>query len=498
MWLVYRWRDVVPPYRAIVRALDLDLYPATTITAAGVGAAGWRYLLTDELPPEAVVTRPRSRSARAQTGDKPPYRIPLLEEIRQLPWNGLNVISTFAGAGGSSTGYRMAGYRVLAAVEFVPAAADSYAANKAAYTTLLRRDIRGLDAGELLEAAGIGVGELDVLDGSPPCEPFSTAGLRDKTWGEVREYSGERQRVDDLFFEFARLVEGVQPRCFAAENVTGLVKGRAKGQFKRVMARLRACGYAVNARVLDAAWLGVPQSRQRVIIVGVREDLAAAPVFPAPLAYRYSVRDAIGDLLAGGAPMHGSHDRYREPSDIGDDPAPTVVAKSPGHWHVDATVRMGSFGRKHHPADITDEPAPTVVAGDSTYWHVEQVYEGHEFQEAARSLEEPAAAVRGGGGTIGHGAGADLRFYRDYSKGAAGRLIRRPRLRRIEPCPLVLASSLLKRTRATIRVEHSRSSFIIALMGSARPATGTGSMSHRRRSQGRRTPAITRSSSISR
>src|SRR5262249_36022638 len=152
------------------------------------------------------------------------YRLPTMDEIRAVPWNGLRVASTFAGAGGSSTGYRIAGDRVLAAVEFVPAAADTYPANKADYTVLLRRDGRGLEAGQLLAAGGLEAGELDVLDGSPPCEPFSTAGKRDKTWREVREYSGQQQRTDDLFFEYARLVDGVRPKVFVAENVTGLVK----------------------------------------------------------------------------------------------------------------------------------------------------------------------------------------------------------------------------------------------------------------------------------
>lgn len=267
---------------------------------------------------------------------KPAYRIPTMDEIRAIPHNGVNVASLFCGAGGSSTGYRMAGCRVLAAVEFVPAAQESYAANKAEYTTLLRRDVRDLTAAELLKACGLEAGELDILDGSPPCEPFSTAGRRDATWGHEREYSGQRQRTDDLFFEYARLVEGVRPRAFVAENVTGLVRGRAKGYFKRIMVALRATGYVVQARVLDASWLGVPQSRQRVIIIGVRDDLGREPRFPAPLPYQYTVRDAIGDLLDGGR------------------------------------ARMGSFSRKHNPPDITDGPAPTVVAGDSTYWHVDE------------------------------------------------------------------------------------------------------------------------------
>jgi site-specific DNA-cytosine methylase len=84
--------------------------------------------------------------------------------------------------------------------------------------------------------------------------------------------------------------------------VTGLVRGRARGYFKLIMDRLRDSGYAADAAILDASWLGVPQARQRVFIVGVRSDLGADPDFPDPLPYRYTVRDALGDDLTVGPP----------------------------------------------------------------------------------------------------------------------------------------------------------------------------------------------------
>lgn len=224
---------------------------------------------------------------------KPPYRVPTMAEIRAIPWNGLNAISTFSGCGGSSLGYRMAGFRVLWASEFIDAARETYRANAAPYTKLDGRDIREVAAEDILDAIGLARGELDLLDGSPPCASFSTAGKREKGWGQVKRYSDKAQRSDDLFFEFARLVDGIQPRVFVAENVSGLVKGTAKGYFKAILARLRECGYRVGAQLLDAQWLGVPQSRQRLIFVGVREDLDLDPVFPKPLPYRYTVRDAL-------------------------------------------------------------------------------------------------------------------------------------------------------------------------------------------------------------
>jgi DNA (cytosine-5)-methyltransferase 1 len=153
--------------------------------------------------------------------EKPPYLVPSMAEVMALPPNGYRVISTFAGAGGSSTGYRMAGFKVIWANEFVTAARETYGANMDSATILDGRDIREVDPAEILEATGLEVGELDVLDGSPPCASFSTAGKGAKEWGKVRSYSDTSQRTDDLFLEYARLVAGLKPKVFVAENVSG-------------------------------------------------------------------------------------------------------------------------------------------------------------------------------------------------------------------------------------------------------------------------------------
>lgn len=224
---------------------------------------------------------------------KPQYIVPTMQQICEVPWNGFNAISTFSGCGGSSTGYRMAGFRILWASEFIDAARESYAANKAPYTILDGRDIRQVEATDILQAINMKPGELDLFDGSPPCASFSTAGKREAGWGKVKKYSDKAQRTDDLFFEFSRLVRGIQPKVFVAENVSGLVKGTAKGYFLEILKELKSCGYRVSCKVLDAQWLGVPQARQRTIFVGVREDLRIDPVHPKPLPYRYTVRDAL-------------------------------------------------------------------------------------------------------------------------------------------------------------------------------------------------------------
>ncbi|PJF21235.1 MAG: DNA (cytosine-5-)-methyltransferase [Phototrophicales bacterium] len=222
---------------------------------------------------------------------KPPYKVPSMVEIQTLPWNGYNVVSTFSGGGGSCLGYRMAGYRVLWANEFIPAAQETYKANHPD-SILNTHDIRTIHPEDILAATGLKRGELDLFDGSPPCAAFSTSGKREAGWGQVKPYSDTKQRVDDLFFEYTRILSGLQPKVFVAENVSGLVKGRAKGYFKQILQSLRDCGYTVEARLLDAQWLGVPQMRQRLIFVGVRNDLNRMPAFPKPLPYQYTLKDA--------------------------------------------------------------------------------------------------------------------------------------------------------------------------------------------------------------
>jgi DNA (cytosine-5)-methyltransferase 1 len=336
--------------------LDLDARPCPPVLAEGLdGDNHAHYWLEDDQMPGA--------SDRQAAQRKPPYRIPLMAEIAAVPDSGYRLVSTFSGAGGSCLGFRMAGYRVLWASEFVPAARETYRANWPA-VPVDARDIRTVTAAEILTRVGLAQGELDVLEGSPPCASFSTAGKREQGWGKVRAYSETAQQSDDLFFEYARLVEGIQPRVFVAENVAGLIKGVAKGYFQLILRRLRAAGYQVAARLLDAQWLGVPQQRQRLVFVGVRSDLGLPPAFPTPLRYRYSVRDALPHLAGYRFNTAGFTDRELEP---GVDPAPTVAISGGGaSWHHQVRgprLELGAHG--FYPGRVVDldrEPAPAVTA----------------------------------------------------------------------------------------------------------------------------------------
>jgi DNA (cytosine-5)-methyltransferase 1 len=266
-----------------------------------------------------------------------------MAEIRNRPFNGFKAVSTFSGCGGSCLGYRMAGFKVLWASEFIPAAADTYRLNHPD-SFLDTRDIRKVRYEEILEATGLQVGELDLLDGSPPCASFSMAGKREKLWGQVKSYSDTKQRVDDLFFEYVRILDGLRPKVFVAENVSGLLKGTAKGYFLEILAALKGCGYRVECRLLDAQWLGVPQARQRAIFVGVRKDLPASPVFPKPLPYQYSVRDAIGDFPAQGVETH----RVSSPTGKRslDKPAPTILTKGDENCQSEMMLQGYATGRE--------------------------------------------------------------------------------------------------------------------------------------------------------
>jgi DNA (cytosine-5)-methyltransferase 1 len=252
------------------------------------------------------------------TLDKPKYSVPSMEDIAKIPWNGYNAISTFSGAGGSSLGYKMAGFRVLWANEFIPAAQKVYELNHPT-TILNKKDIRNVSVAELLSDIKMSEGQLDLFDGSPPCASFSNAGTKDRDWGKVKEYSGTHQVVDDLFFEYTRLVRGVQPKVFVAENVPGLLMKYAKEYFMRIYQELQDCGYNVAYKVINAAEHGVPQSRKRLIFIGVRKDLGVSPdVYPTPLDYSYKTSEVLSWVVNATRPTNsaswGERNFYNRPS----------------------------------------------------------------------------------------------------------------------------------------------------------------------------------------
>ncbi len=221
--------------------------------------------------------------------------------------NLFNVVSLFAGGGGSSTGYRLAGGKVLAINEFVESAQETYHENYPD-TYIFKEDIRRLTGKMILEKIKIKKGDLDVLDGSPPCSSFSIAGAKEKLWGQVKKYSDTEQRTDDLFFEFARILKEVQPKVFICENVAGLVSGVSAdllgsqqynlfgGEENTIFHSLVNCGYTVRFKVINAKHYGVPQNRERTIFIGVRNDIKINITYPPKLSELVTIGESLENV----------------------------------------------------------------------------------------------------------------------------------------------------------------------------------------------------------
>ena len=204
------------------------------------------------------------------------------------------VVSLFAGCGGSSLGYQLAGYKVMLAAEWDNNAVETYKLNFP-NTPIYHGDIKKLSAKNCCKQGNIKPGEVDILDGSPPCQGFSTAGKRNLS--DIR---------NTLFWECIRLTDGLSPRVVVFENVTGMVKGPMKPLYIEFIRAIRGCGYRVAGQVLNTKYYYVPQSRERVIIIGVRDDLNCNPIFPKPQSVPITVREAIGHLPVG---VPGKHQK---------------------------------------------------------------------------------------------------------------------------------------------------------------------------------------------
>ena len=182
------------------------------------------------------------------------------------------VFSCFACGGGSTMGYKLAGFDVIGCNEIDPKMMEAYKANhnpKYAYlepiqTFKLRKDLPK----ELYE--------LDILDGSPPCSSFSMAGNREKDWGKDKVFrEGQAMQVlDTLFFDFIDLAKKLQPKVVVAENVKGLLVGEAKEYVRKIYREFDQAGYYCQHWLLVASRMGVPQRRERVFFICLRKDLA--------------------------------------------------------------------------------------------------------------------------------------------------------------------------------------------------------------------------------
>ena len=286
-----------------------------------------------------------------------------LEELEKIPYNGYTAISLFAGAGGSCMGLRKAGFNVVLANEIIPISAETYRLNHP-NTILLERDIRGVRGEDILSLTNLKVGDLDVLNGSPPCCSYSTEGARERLWGQEHLYDGIMQKTDDLFDEYIRLVSELKPKVFICENVKGLSQGEVADVLYSVRKRFRKIGYNVDCKILDAQNYQVPQHRERLIFIGVRRDLKINPSFPLSVGGKITTKDAIEDLLGTGSevPNWKTGKYITAMKELG----PQCGYKEIEEWekkHGEKLYRAQVF------RDYWNTPCPTLKAHKDRYRH---------------------------------------------------------------------------------------------------------------------------------
>ena len=201
-------------------------------------------------------------------------------------------ISFFAGGGGSSAGYKLAGGDCKFVNEFQQVAVDTYLANWPD-TPHICGDVKSITGKQIMEMTGLEKYELDIMDGSPPCPPFSMSGTKKEGWNkEKTAYGMKQQNIEDLTWEMIRIAKDLMPKVIICENVKGLTMDYAKDHLNRMVSDFEALGYATTYKVLNGIHFGVPQKRQRVFIISVRNDvlddidmnwMLLSSVYPVPI-----------------------------------------------------------------------------------------------------------------------------------------------------------------------------------------------------------------------
>lgn len=182
------------------------------------------------------------------------------------------VFSCFACGGGSTMGYKLAGFDVLGCNEIDPKMAEAYKTNHNPKYCF----VEPIQTFKLRDDLPEELYNLDILDGSPPCSSFSIAGSREDSWGVEKKFrEGQSEQIlDTLFFDFIDLAAKLKPKIVVAENVKGLLLGEAKSYVLRILESFDKAGYYVNYFLLNSSTMGVPQKRERVFFLALRKDIA--------------------------------------------------------------------------------------------------------------------------------------------------------------------------------------------------------------------------------
>ena len=195
--------------------------------------------------------------------------------VLQAPKNGLSVIELFSGAGGMALGFENAGFETRLLVEWEKDPVATLRQNRPDWD-VVHADVAKVDFKRYH-------GDVDVVAGGFPCQAFSYA-------GNGRGFEDTR---GTLFFEFARCINEVRPKIALGENVRGLLGHDSGRTLQTMLSVFRGLGYRVEFRLLRAQFFDVPQKRERLIIIGIREDIDAPHLFPKERDYTLSLREAL-------------------------------------------------------------------------------------------------------------------------------------------------------------------------------------------------------------
>jgi len=292
-----------------------------------------------------------------------------LTDLKDVKPNGLKVFSCFHCGGGSTMGYKLAGFEVLGGVEIDPEMSKIYVKNhNPKYEYLMGvQKFKNIPDEELPKE----LFDLDILDGSPPCSSFSMAGSREKKWGTKKKFrEGQAEQVlDDLFFDFIGIAKKLQPKVVVAENVKGLIQGAARGYVKQIFKQFREAGYSCQLFLLNSAAMGVPQRRERTFFVANRIGAEKLRLeFGEPIisvshaisnckkAWTPKLRKSLADYWHLIEPGKSVASVNQSGNDFGrvklhpDKPANTQIADLPAmHWsekrhlNIDESIKIQSF-----------------------------------------------------------------------------------------------------------------------------------------------------------
>ena len=289
-----------------------------------------------------------------------------LTDLSDVKRNGMKVLSTFSCGGGSTMGYKLAGYDVIGCVEIDPEMLKIYKANhNPKYSYLMGvQEFKKIPDNKLPPEFF----DLDILDGSPPCSSFSMAGAREKKWGKASMFrEGQAvQHLDDLFFDFIDIAKKLKPKVVIAENVKGLIQGNARGYVKQIFQQFREAGYTTQLFLLNAAFMGVPQRRERTFFIANRIGGDVKLKFEEKTI---SAKKSVEGLKGGGRLINKETQQYF-------------------FWHKS---EPGDNFAKHHPKKSSftssrvngDIPMPTVtgqITGHNFHWNEPRNFSENEIK----------------------------------------------------------------------------------------------------------------------